>query len=186
MEDGEHGDAGQAPSDTSRGPLDAGRTHPATSRAHPGTGRSRKCGPVNHALIRTARQHRHVSARLLRGLGLHPGQELVMMHLWGCGAARQSDLVKLLDLDPSTVTKMLQRLEQAGHVRRLPDPADGRAVLVEATDTSSHLLDEVERAWTELEERSLAGFGEEERAVFLSLLRRVEDNLCTGDRPESC
>lgn len=151
------------------------------------TGRSwQRSGPMNHALIRTARLHRHTAARLLRGLGLHPGQELVMMHLWGCGAARQSDLVKLLDLDPSTVTKMLQRMEQAGHVRRLPDPADGRAVLVEATDTSSHLLEEIERVWTELEERSLAGFSGEERRQFMSLLRRVEGNLCTGESVEGC
>ncbi|WP_416967408.1 MarR family winged helix-turn-helix transcriptional regulator [Streptomyces sp. 4F14] len=153
---------------------------------HQGTGEARPSGPTNHALIRTARAHRHTSARLLRGLGLHPGQELVMMHLWGCGAARQSDLVRLLDLDPSTVTKMLQRLEQAGHVRRLPDPADGRAVLVEATDTSSHLLEEIERVWAELEERSLEGFSGAERDQFLSMLRRVEGNLCPGDRPEGC
>ncbi|GAQ53424.1 MarR family winged helix-turn-helix transcriptional regulator [Streptomyces acidiscabies] len=154
---------------------------------HTGTAETRRSGgPMNHALMRAARLHRHTSAGLLRGLGLHPGQELVMMHLWGCGAARQSDLVKLLDLDPSTVTKMLQRLEQAGHVRRLPDPADGRAVLVEATDTSSRILEEVERVWAELEERALAGFSGPERAQFLSMLRRVEGNLCTGDPPENC
>jgi DNA-binding MarR family transcriptional regulator len=135
-------------------------------------------GPVSHALFRTVRLHRHTAAGLLRGLGLHPGQELVMMHLWGTGAARQSDLVKLLDLDPSTVTKMLQRLEQAGHVRRLPDPADRRAVLVEATDTSSHLLDEIERVWRELEETTLAGLTEDERGQFLALLNRIEANLC--------
>lgn len=138
-------------------------------------------GPVSHALFRTFRLHRHNAAGLLRGLGLHPGQELVMIHLGCTGTARQSDLVKLLDLDPSTVTKMLQRLEQAGHVRRLPDPEDRRAVLVEATDTSSHLRNEIERVWRELEETTLAGLTEDERGQFLVLLNRIEANLSDRD-----
>ncbi|MFI9830418.1 MarR family winged helix-turn-helix transcriptional regulator [Streptomyces sp. NPDC051913] len=135
-------------------------------------------GPVSHALSRAARLHRKAAGKLLRGLGLHAGQELVMMHLWERGPARQSELIRLLDLDPSTVTKMLQRLEQAGHVRRLPDPADRRAVLVEATDASAHLLTEVEKAWGVLEENTLTGLTSAERGQLLDLLVKVENNLC--------
>ncbi|UUU34841.1 MarR family transcriptional regulator [Streptomyces sp. CA-210063] len=138
-------------------------------------------GPVSHAVSRVARLHRNAAGRLLRGLGLHPGQELVMMRLWEGGPARQSDLIRLLDLDPSTVTKMLQRLEQAGHVRRAADPADRRAVLVEATEESGALLEQVERAWEELEAQTLAGLDVGERRQLLVLLGRVESNLC----PES-
>ncbi|MFF7471310.1 MarR family transcriptional regulator [Streptomyces sp. NPDC008092] len=136
-------------------------------------------GPVSHALSRVARLHRTAAAGLLRGLGLYPGQELVMMHLWENGPARQSDLIRMLGLDPSTVTKMLQRLEQAGRVRRLPDPADRRAVLVEATESGARLLTEVERVWTALEEESLAGLDPAEREQLLALLGRVEANLCS-------
>ncbi|NUR41929.1 MAG: MarR family transcriptional regulator [Streptomyces sp.] len=135
-------------------------------------------GPVSHALSRAARLHRKAAGKLLRGLGLHAGQELVMMHLWERGPARQSELIRLLDLDPSTVTKMLQRLEQAGHVRRLPDPADRRAVLVEATDASAPLLTEVEKAWGVLEENTLTGLTPAERGQLLDLLVKVENNLC--------
>ncbi|MFI9148864.1 MarR family winged helix-turn-helix transcriptional regulator [Streptomyces sp. NPDC053367] len=140
------------------------------------------CGPVSHALSRTARLHRTAAAGLLRGLGLYPGQELVMMHLWEQGPSRQSDLIKMLDLDPSTITKMLQRLEQAGHVRRLPDPADRRAILVRATERSGGLLTEVARAWGTLEERTLAGLSATEREQFLALLLKAEGNLCAEAR----
>ncbi|QFQ96379.1 MarR family transcriptional regulator [Streptomyces phaeolivaceus] len=151
--------------------------HPTEKRSNalPSAARG---GPVSHAVSRVARLHRNAAGRLLRGLGLHPGQELVMMHLWESGPARQSDLIRLLDLDPSTVTKMLQRLEQAGHVRRRSDPADRRAVLVEATEESGVLLERVEAAWAELEELTLAGLDAAERARFLRLLARVESNLC--------
>ncbi|MFJ5722840.1 MarR family winged helix-turn-helix transcriptional regulator [Streptomyces sp. NPDC093149] len=143
-------------------------------------------GPVSHAVSRVARLHRITAGKLLKGLGLYPGQEFLMMYLWDAGAVRQSELIKTMDLDPSTVTKMLQRLEQTGHVRRSPDPDDRRAVLVEATDDSCALHTAVERAWTNLEEHTLAGLDAAEREELARLLGKVEANLCqeTADCPE--
>ncbi|MER6998404.1 MarR family winged helix-turn-helix transcriptional regulator [Streptomyces sp. NPDC000410] len=138
-----------------------------------------RSGPVSHAVSRVARLHRIAAGKLLKQVGLYPGQEMVMMHLWAGGPVRQSDLIKTCELDPSTVTKMLQRLEQSGHVRRRPDPADRRAVLVEATEASCALLSEVSRAWGELEQRTLAGLDPEERTELARLLAKVEGNLCT-------
>jgi DNA-binding MarR family transcriptional regulator len=97
---------------------------------------------------------------------------------------RQSELIKAVDLDPSTVTKMLQRLEQAGHVRRCPDPRDRRAVLVETTDASCGLLGDVQHKWGDLEDHTLRGLDKEERTELLRLLAKVEANLCTD--PASC
>ncbi|MEJ8646487.1 MarR family winged helix-turn-helix transcriptional regulator [Streptomyces sp. MS1.HAVA.3] len=136
-------------------------------------------GPVSHAISRVARLHRIAAGRVLRDLGLHPGQEFLMMHLWDSGAVRQSELIKSVGLDPSTVTKMLQRLEQAGHVRRRPDPSDRRASLVEATDASCGLLVEVRRAWGELELQTVDGLDDTERAELARLLGKVEAALCT-------
>ncbi|MEW2070372.1 MarR family winged helix-turn-helix transcriptional regulator [Streptomyces sp. NPDC007346] len=136
------------------------------------------CGPVSHAVSRVARLHRIAAGKLLKGLGLYPGQELLMMHLWDVGPVRQAELIKTLDLDPSTVTKMLQRLEQTGHVRRRPDPDDRRAVLVEATDESCALHTAVRDAWDSLEEQTLAGLESDERGELTRLLAKVEANLC--------
>ncbi|MFF9056665.1 MarR family winged helix-turn-helix transcriptional regulator [Streptomyces erythrochromogenes] len=137
-------------------------------------------GPVSHAISRVSRLHRIVAGRLLRDLGLHPGQEFLMMHLWDSGAVRQSELIKAVGLDPSTVTKMLQRLEQSGHVRRRPDPADRRASLVEVTEASCGLFTEVSRAWGELERQTLDGLDAAERAELGRLLGKVEGSLCTA------
>jgi DNA-binding MarR family transcriptional regulator len=135
-------------------------------------------GPVSHSLSVVARLHRIAAGRVLRRLGLYPGQEFVMMHLWEAGAVRQSELIKSVGLDPSTVTKSLQRLEQAGHVRRRPDPADRRASLVEATEQSCGLRSQVVAAWGELEELTLAGLEEGDRQELLRLLGKLEGNLC--------
>ncbi|MFE7587328.1 MarR family winged helix-turn-helix transcriptional regulator [Streptomyces gardneri] len=134
-------------------------------------------GPVSHTLARVARMHRIAMGRRLRELGLYPGQELMMMRLWDCGPVRQSELIQSLGLDPSTVTKMLQRLEQCGHVRRRPDPADRRAVLVEVTDEGLALRAGVEGAWESLEELSLGGLAPADRAELARLLGLVAENL---------
>ncbi|MFF5972809.1 MarR family winged helix-turn-helix transcriptional regulator [Streptomyces sp. NPDC012769] len=145
-------------------------------------------GPLSFALSRVARLHRIAAGRRLRELGLYPGQEFLMMALWDCGPVRQSALIQSLGLDPSTVTKMLQRLEQCGHVRRRPDPADRRAVLVEATEEGEALRARVEEVWSGLEEDSLAGLGPAERGDLVRLLARLEENLCheAGDGVDAC
>ncbi|WFB10173.1 MarR family winged helix-turn-helix transcriptional regulator [Streptomyces sp. LX-29] len=139
-------------------------------------------GRISHAVFRAARVHRAAAAMVLRETGLHPGQELLMMHLWDHGPQRQSELIKLLDLDPSTVSRMVQRLEQAGFVCRAPDPADRRAALVRTTEAGEALRAEVAAAWTELEERTVAGLDEDEQRELARLLGVLERNLCRAAR----
>ncbi|CAM5648102.1 hypothetical protein GCM10010329_09710 [Streptomyces spiroverticillatus] len=143
-------------------------------------------GPVSSSLATVARLHRIAAGKVLRCLGLYPGQEFVMMHLWEAGPVRQSELIKAVGLDPSTVTKSLQRLEQAGYVSRRPDPADRRASLVEATPQGCALREKVTGAWAALEARTAAGLSEAERESLLLLLTKVERNLCAEASAEEC
>ncbi|MBB5159073.1 MarR family winged helix-turn-helix transcriptional regulator [Saccharopolyspora phatthalungensis] len=149
--------------------------------ADPGLG-----GPVSQTLARIARLHRVAGGRLLRPTSLCSGQEFLMMFLWNAGTIRQPELTRILDLDPSTVTLMLQRLEQGGHVTRSRDPLDRRVMLVQATPESYELRSEVANAWTRLEELVLDGFDGGERDEFARLLAKVEKNLRseTEGRPE--
>jgi DNA-binding MarR family transcriptional regulator len=134
-------------------------------------------GPVSRALGQVARLHRVAAGELLKSTGLYPGQELLMMHLWDAGPVRQADLINALGVDPSTVTKMLQRLQRTGHVSRSADPTDRRAVLVETTDGSRALRPDIEDAWTALEARTVAGLDDAERAELQRLLEKVAANL---------
>ncbi|WP_426363253.1 MarR family winged helix-turn-helix transcriptional regulator [Streptomyces sp. E-08] len=153
-------------------------TDPVCTAPSAGPHPSAACtGTVSHTLAWVARLHRIAMGRRLRDLGLYPGQELMMMRLWDCGAVRQSELIQSLGLDPSTVTKMLQRMEQCGYVRRSPDPADRRAVLVEATDEGLALRAGVEGAWKGLEESTLTGLAPADTAELARLLGLVGENL---------
>ncbi|WP_250402770.1 MarR family winged helix-turn-helix transcriptional regulator [Streptomyces cellostaticus] len=140
-------------------------------------------GPISHAIFRLARLHRMFAGQLLRRIGLHPGQELVMMHLWELGPQRQIDLVRLMDSDAATMTRTVRRLEQAGFVRRRPSPTDRRASLIEPTTASHALRREVEQVWSRLEDISTAGLSGAECADALATLERLEQNLVRAATP---
>lgn len=134
-------------------------------------------GPVSHAVFRVARVTRTVIANLLRPLGLYPGQELVMMYLWDQGPLRQADLVRLTSSDAATMTRMIQRLEHAGFVRRSPSPEDKRAHLIEATPASRGLRRQIEEIWSQIEEITVGDLNEQQRATVLRVVEGLETRL---------
>src|ERR1700759_4413292 len=91
---------------------------------------------IGAALYRVARLHRMMAGNLLRRVGLHPTQDLLMMYLWELGPQRQTDLIRLLDSDAATMTRSIRRLEHAGFVRRTPCAAAKRASDIEPTAAS--------------------------------------------------
>lgn len=133
--------------------------------------------PINEAIVRLTRAHRAWAAAMLREVGLYPGQELLLMRLWETDRQAQRDLVRALCVDASTMTKMLQRLEQAGFVTREASTADRRAVIVSLTPAGAALQEHVHRIWADLEEHTLDGMNERERDSALHMLRQLEANL---------
>lgn len=151
-----------------------GVQEPAFEPRWPGAAAS---GPISQAIFRLARIHRMLARQLLREVGLHPGQEILMMRLWEAGPQRQADLATELDTDSASMTRTVQRLECAGYVRRVPDPADGRVTRVEPTPASLVLRERVERIWARLEARTTGEMTGPEQRSALDLVQRLEDNL---------
>ncbi|MEU6474491.1 MarR family transcriptional regulator [Streptomyces massasporeus] len=144
-------------------------------------------GPVSHAIFRVARLHRMLAGQLLREVGLHPAQELVMMQLWDHGRMRQTDLARHVGADAATMTRTIQRLEKAGFVRRVRSTSDKRSVLVEPTAASQALRRQVEDLWARLEAYATGDLTAPEREKTLDALERLEANLAAhaGDAPSS-
>ena len=134
-------------------------------------------GPISHAIFRVGRLHKMMAGNLLRGVGLHPGQELVMMYLWELGPQRQTDLIRLVASDAATMTRTIRRLEQAGFVRRSPVAGDKRAFLIEPTAASRALRPQVEQIWSQLEQIAVGGVSEGEQQTILSVLEGLEARL---------
>lgn len=131
-------------------------------------------------MFRVVRLHRMLAGQLLRGLGLHRGQELLLMHLWDSGPVRQTELIAVLDSDSATITRMVQRLEKAGLVERAPDPHDGRATLVSSTAAGEAVRAEIERMWHDLEAATVGDLPPATLASLLDALGEVEANLAAA------
>ncbi|MEW6640542.1 MAG: MarR family transcriptional regulator [Pseudomonadota bacterium] len=70
---------------------------------------------------------------LLDGLGVTYPQYLVLSALWENDGQTISAIGDRLALEPSTITPLVKRLEQAGFVARQRNPADERQVVVSLT-----------------------------------------------------
>ncbi|OKK15665.1 transcriptional regulator [Streptomyces sp. CB00455] len=139
-----------------------------------------QAGRMAHAIFRVARLHRMLAGQLLRRVGLHPGQELVMMQLWDLGPQRQIDLVRLLGSDAATMTRTVKRLEHAGFIRRRPSPTDKRATIIEPTEASLALRHQVDEVWAELEECTAGQLPKERQAEALQILEQIEAGLAVA------
>ena len=67
-------------------------------------------------------------------LGLTYPQYLVLSVLWEGDDQTIGGIAARLDLEPSTITPLVKRLEAAGHLVRKRNPADERQVKVQLTD----------------------------------------------------
>ena len=70
---------------------------------------------------------------VLEPLGLTHPQYLVMLALWGSEPLSVTDLARMLELDPGTLSRLLKRLEAAGLVQRDRDTQDERSLAVVLT-----------------------------------------------------
>lgn len=121
-------------------------------RGYPGTAHS---GPLSYSIFLLARAHRGYAAAQLRRLGLHPGQELLLMQLLDRDHQLQSELLDSVGLDHSTVSKSLRRMQEAGLLTRAPAAQDRRALVVSLTDRGRAMRRPLEQMWSDLEAASV-------------------------------
>jgi len=93
------------------------------------------------------------------------------------GAARPiGEVARLARLDGGAVSRQLNRLEEAGSVRR-HGPPRGSVVLVTVTKRGRTLLDKVEAVRNDQLQRALSGWTVGEQAELGRLLVRLADDL---------
>jgi DNA-binding MarR family transcriptional regulator len=97
--------------------------------------------------------------------------------LLGGPALNPSRLTNLVVQSPGGLTKTLRRLEDAGHIRRRPDPADRRALLVVLTDEGRRAAEQANAELGCYYDELLVDLSGQERSELALLLRKVLDRL---------
>ncbi|MEZ3506101.1 MAG: MarR family transcriptional regulator [Lachnospiraceae bacterium] len=104
-------------------------------------------------------------------------QGKILYVLWQHDHISIIELSRLTGLANTTLTSMLDRMEAAELLCRLPDPKDRRKNLISLTDKAARLKDRYDKVSLEMHEVYFKDFSTEEILAFESYLRRVLDNV---------
>ncbi|MGH7036161.1 MAG: MarR family winged helix-turn-helix transcriptional regulator [Stellaceae bacterium] len=127
----------------------------------------------------------HETARLLskrydqraKSLGLTRAQIQVLAYLVYHEGINQAGLAELIEIEPISLARLIDRMEQSGWVERRPDPRDRRAWQLYITNKAKPVFAEMIAVGAEVRGEALAGFSELERDQVMELLLRVRRNL---------
>jgi DNA-binding MarR family transcriptional regulator len=129
----------------------------------------------------TARLFRREFLRRTRTLGLSLGQWQAISRLAMNEGVNQARLADMLEMQPITVARLIDKMVAGGWVERRADPRDRRAVQLYLTPAAEPLLDELWKHSTEIREQAFANLAEGERNVLIGALAQVKQNLAATD-----
>ena len=137
------------------------------------TNSSRPSKYVCYKLSRVMRKvHRYYESSFSQ-YGITPAQFYVLSAVWENDGVKFKDLAKSLEMDGSTLTSILDRLERQDLVERRDDPEDRRSLLIFLKDKAKQNITQItclaEKLNHEIQER----FTEEEFATFERVLEKL-------------
>ena len=135
------------------------------------------CNSTGYLIAQVCKSHRNKAGELLAEVDLYVGQEMFLLPLWKQDGLNLTQLSEHLCVQQATTSRMLERIEKSGLVKRIKDPDDGRVSLVYLTEEGRSLLEPIVKLWKEVEEIMMADFTFEERLLFRRLLIQVYNNL---------
>ena len=139
---------------------------------------------INHMAALWRELRRGASTTVVRdrmfGTGdeaIEPGHMDVLDLLHREEPRRMNDLAAALRVDPSTVTRAIQRMEADGLVQRSPAPGDGRGIDVSATEKGRRRREEVDARRFAIVEHVMGPLDADERERLVALLDRFVSSL---------
>lgn len=120
-----------------------------------------------------------------RALQLVPAQYRVIHQLSRQENLTQKDLIKILDVEQSTIGNTLNRMEKEGLIERKPHPHDGRAQILCLTPRAVNLRDQAYENAKRVDEKAFSHFSDEERGQFFALMQKMIHALKSKSKSKS-
>lgn len=108
---------------------------------------------------------------------LQPMSYLILAHLAESGPLRSSTLSDTFGVDKAAVSRQVQHLADLGLLDRTPDPDDGRATLLSASEDAGRRLDEVRRHRRRRLDERLGDWSDAELGGLVDALARYNRTL---------
>jgi len=124
----------------------------------------------------TAHARRKAFDRRACGHGVTRAQWKVLFRLERQPGLRQIELADMLDVEPITLSRIIDRLEEAELVERVSDPSDRRAWRLHITAQAQPLVEKLHAIADEMIAEAFAGIDPKEIEITREVLGRVREN----------
>ncbi|MDD4802782.1 MAG: MarR family transcriptional regulator [Syntrophomonas sp.] len=105
--------------------------------------------------------------------GVTPGQYAVLKCLWDENGLTARKLAERLYLDGSTITGILDRMEQKGLIEKMVDPKDRRALQVMLTETGRDMEEPLSQAIINANHKALLNIDEKQAEILKKMLQNI-------------
>lgn len=134
---------------------------------------------IGFLIADSSRMLRRTFNERITPLGLTQAQWRALAYLSRNEGLNQVNLAELLEVQPITVARLIDKLVVAGLVERRPDPNDRRAQRLFLTERATPVLDRIWEIAEETYQTVFAGLSAEECVALADLLTRMRANLAT-------
>ena len=132
---------------------------------------------IGMMLAQVSRLMRRSFDERAKGIGVTRPQWQVLSLLYLRAGINQGGLAEILEVEPISLGRMIDRLQDAKLVERRADPADRRAWRLFLTDKGTELLDQLRPLARETYDIALDGIEPGELDKVFDVLRRMRSNL---------
>lgn len=113
----------------------------------------------------------------VKPLGLTMGQPKILDYLSSHDGANQKEIAMACNIEPGSLTSLLNRMEDRGIIIRKILNNNRRTYHIFLTEKGKELQLAVSKAFVELETQALAGIREEDKELFMNIFSQINDNL---------
>jgi MarR family transcriptional regulator, transcriptional regulator for hemolysin len=132
---------------------------------------------IAFSIIDVARLLKTYADQRARQYGMTRAQWAVLFRLDRSEGLKQSELAEILDLQPITLTRLLDRLAENGLIERRADPNDRRANRLFLTPAARPLLERLTTLGEDMMGTVLVGFDAKANERLLAELGTLRENL---------
>lgn len=132
---------------------------------------------VRNLMFRTEMARKRQLHPVWARMGLSTGQPRVLSQLQIKDRITQRELADACSIEPATLSRALDRLEDMGYLTRKENPNCRRSYLVVLTEEGREIVEQVHQVFQDVEERMMRGFSEKEIELLYGLMERIYKNL---------
>ncbi len=133
--------------------------------------------PLHLLLQRATQAQRKMARPWMEVLNLSPGQPKILFYLAENNGCIQRELASVCAIEPATVSKLLDNMEEQGLIQRLSSDGCKRAVLVKLTARGEERAKQAREIYKKIENRGQRNFSSLEWQQFRDFLERLYLNF---------